>query len=332
MKSKLYFSIALSILLSVGLVNAEPIENCLNNESQTTVKELKSIDNLSGNFNNKIEIVFSDIDGTLMPFNKNAPKMTLPESLNEATAKLKQAGIPLVLVTGRPGSIARSISNKIGNTNSYVVGFHGAQIVDPHGNLIYKNIISDKDVKKIARRLNYFNKINNQNSKILIFTDETIFTLEKFHIPYLLEKVTVVKSIKNVTPRNGTFKVEIYEPDSKKLELVQADLKNALPEYRVDIVSDYFIDIYSKEASKGAAIKFLSDILKVDLKNAAAFGDAENDISMLTLIKTSCGLPIAVGNAMDSVKSTASYVTTPSANDGFAIAIDKILLNNEALK
>jgi len=71
--------------------------------------------------------------------------------------------------------------------------------------------------------------------------------------------------------------------------------------------------------------------LGYDLKNAAALGDAENDISMLKLVRESGGVAIAVGNAFDSVKETANYVTLPVTEDGWSKAVNKIIENNKLL-
>ena len=58
-----------------------------------------------------------------------------------------------------------------------------------------------------------------------------------------------------------------------------------------------------------------------------AFGDAENDIPMLK----EAGIGVAMGNAMETAKETASYVTDTNENNGIGKAIDLILAGKEDL-
>ena len=52
--------------------------------------------------------------------------------------------------------------------------------------------------------------------------------------------------------------------------------------------------------------------LGIDASEAIAFGDGENDLSMFSAVGTS----VAMGNAQDTVKAAATYVTTAVDDDG----------------
>ena len=54
-----------------------------------------------------------------------------------------------------------------------------------------------------------------------------------------------------------------------------------------------------------------------------AFGDGENDISMLE----AAGIGVAMGNAEDSVKEAADLVTLENDRDGVAYAIETQVLD-----
>lgn len=54
-------------------------------------------------------------------------------------------------------------------------------------------------------------------------------------------------------------------------------------------------------------------------------GDNENDLSMIKC----AGIGIAMGNAEDSIKQIADYVTDTNNNSGVAKAIDKFIFNEE---
>lgn len=292
----------------------------------------QSIDNLVGHYNNKIKFIFSDIDGTIIPLDKKVSKRTISENTKISVQKLKQAHIPLILVTGRSYKEAKNVATEMGNENNYIITFQGAQIINPNGKIIYRDDIKNKDFKKIIKNLESFNKLYNQNSKPYFVLDGEYYSMEKTNFPYLWQKMKVIKSIDELKPNAQPSKIEIYESNPKKIKLLQAYFKKLFPDYHVNVAADCYCCITSKTATKGVAIKKLAGILNINLQNSAALGDAENDISMLNLIRTNRGVAIAVGNAMNNVKSNANFITSPVDNDGFANAVNKILLNNSALK
>src|SRR6202042_1824063 len=55
--------------------------------------------------------------------------------------------------------------------------------------------------------------------------------------------------------------------------------------------------------------------------NCVGVGDAENDLAFLDV----CGLPVAVANALPSVKQRAAIVTTGTRGAGVAELIDQLL-------
>ena len=54
-----------------------------------------------------------------------------------------------------------------------------------------------------------------------------------------------------------------------------------------------------------------------------AFGDAENDCSMLRF----AGWSFAMGNACDACRAAAKYQTASNAEDGLAQAVEKYVLH-----
>lgn len=339
MRSEKNYILNLAIILALfaGSVstNAEAVKDVKSYSPPTVISSTQSfpsIDNMVGHFDHKITIVFSDIDGTLLPLNKTGPRGQVPESVKSGAQKLRQAQIPLILATGRAASEGRQIAKNMGNEKTYIIGQQGAEILDPNGKLIYEDNISNKDSKKIFKAIASFNKSHHKNLKVFFFEHGKLYSFEKVNLPYILDEVTVLKSV-NELPKNFTLnKIGIYDTNTEDLRLIQASLKKEFPNYHIDISADCYCDISTATSTKGNGIKKLSDILGIDLKHAAVLGDAENDISMLKLVKTNGGLAIAVGNAMGSVKESANYVTSPVTEGGFAKAVDIILENNTLIR
>ena len=53
------------------------------------------------------------------------------------------------------------------------------------------------------------------------------------------------------------------------------------------------------------------------------FGDGENDMTMIRM----AGIGVAMGNAVEALKTEADYVTVTNAEDGVADAIEKLVLS-----
>lgn len=326
-----FLCLATALILFLNLIpaNADAIKNFSCPQTVISASSPKSIDNLAGHFDNKIKIIFSDIDGTLIPFGQEGK---IPESVNYGIKKLKQVQIPLILATGRSYWEAKQIADKMGNDRAYIITLQGAEVLNPNGSVIYQDNIKNKDFKKILKEIESFNNSHKQNSKFLFFVNGKPYSTEGTDFPYIFQSITTIKSINDLGSNFTSNQIKLYNPNNENLKSIQAHLKKNFPNYNINMVSDCYCEITSPTATKGNAAKKLAKILGVDLKNSAAFGDSENDISMLKQVKISEGLAVAVGNAMEPVKYNANFITSTVNENGFAKAVDKILINNACLK
>ena len=84
------------------------------------------------------------------------------------------------------------------------------------------------------------------------------------------------------------------------------------------------LDIYSKLATKGNAVKQLSEYLKINQKQIIAFGDDDNDLEMLTFV----GCPVAMKNGNDNIKKIAKGITNfTNDEDGVSIFLQNLIEN-----
>ena len=78
-----------------------------------------------------------------------------------------------------------------------------------------------------------------------------------------------------------------------------------------------FTDITAKGADKGEGILALAAHLGLNPQSTIAFGDGGNDTSMIQ----AAGIGVAMGNALETLKSEADYVTTSVDEDGVLNAL-----------
>ena len=78
-------------------------------------------------------------------------------------------------------------------------------------------------------------------------------------------------------------------------------------------------EITKKAFTKGTAVRYLSDFLKIPIEDTIGIGDSENDLDMLR----AAGVGIAMGNSLDYVKDAADDVTGSVEEDGVYHAFQK---------
>ena len=81
------------------------------------------------------------------------------------------------------------------------------------------------------------------------------------------------------------------------------------------------LEVLPPGASKGEGVQVLLDHLHTSPDNVVAFGDGENDLEMLSLVR----LGIAVGNAKPVLKGVADALTASNDEDGVAHVLNMLL-------
>lgn len=124
-----------------------------------------------------------------------------------------------------------------------------------------------------------------------------------------LEHVEIIKGIANA--------------ESDDLDNVQANVPTSISDKMSVIRSTANnLEFINKDASKGNALEALAKALNVDIKNTMAIGDQENDYSMIER----AGLGVAMGNAIEKIKTIADIETATNNDSGVARALEEYVL------
>jgi hydroxymethylpyrimidine pyrophosphatase-like HAD family hydrolase len=76
----------------------------------------------------------------------------------------------------------------------------------------------------------------------------------------------------------------------------------------------HYVEVGGLEGTKSSALEFLCNLWGIDPERTLAFGDADNDIDMLSFV----GLGVAVGGMNEAVRAVADAVAPPVDEDGVA--------------
>ena len=122
----------------------------------------------------------------------------------------------------------------------------------------------------------------------------------------------------NIFNRRDIFKITLVAEHARIDDLCR-EISRQLPnDYKATITGGNYIDIQRSEINKGYALNEIARQLNLSPTGIAAIGDQQNDISMFAV----AGFGIAMGNAPDSVKHQARYVTTTNDDEGIVCALE----------
>ncbi|WP_297207061.1 Cof-type HAD-IIB family hydrolase [uncultured Brachyspira sp.] len=251
---------------------------------------------------NKIKLIATDLDGTLLNSNKEISDYN-KKILFEL---MYNHNVELILSSGRPFEGLKSYKELL-KINNYSIIFNGASIVDNNENIVYRKTL-DENISKTIIELS-----KDYNVCIHVYDNgKYIVSKENFYIK------SYVQIEKTVNVLYGLNNVSDYRFD-KMLILGEREILNELKQKidsKMDINSCFsgekFLEIISKEANKGNALKWICENKGISIENAAAFGDNFNDIEMIEY----AGIGVAMGNAEENVKQKANYIALSNDEDG----------------
>ncbi len=74
----------------------------------------------------------------------------------------------------------------------------------------------------MLKDIEVFNQLYNQHTSVYFIIDGNCYSFDKTKFPYMWKNMTVLKSFNELKPNVAPDKIEIYEPNTKKLKLIQA--------------------------------------------------------------------------------------------------------------
>jgi Cof subfamily protein (haloacid dehalogenase superfamily) len=260
-----------------------------------------------------------DIDGTLV--NRYG---TISDADKEALSRAREAGLQVVLSTGRGLQATIGIIDEL-SLDSYHISFDGALISHPTtSEEIYVNPIGEELVKRvidIAHRC----RVDLELFTVTHYFAERETWSTSAHRDFFGVNPTIVDFSQVLRERVLKAGVVPTNPEemARALDFCgQLDRRLHLARARTPVYPDIeFINILAPGVSKGNALEKLAARLDVPLNEIIAFGDGTNDVTLLT----TAGLGIAMGNAVDEAKAVADYVTLDVDHSGMAVALEKFL-------
>ena len=265
------------------------------------------------------KIVFIDIDSTL-----NIPDQKVSKRVIECLDNLKEKGILTVINTGR--SLKYAINKSLeAHMSEYIVSSNGTEVYNYKDN----QIIFQRSIPK-SIVLDFY-KFCKDNDLILIFNSFLNRYTNQKDYDYNDDKPIYIEDLQTIIDK-PINQIVIMSKNYHKMLAMPQMIKNKFPSLNIISLSKslflkkpkkdgyYYCDIIYQNTSKGTGIVELLDYLQIDSSNAYAIGDNINDIAMFDVV----GTGIAMGDAVDEVKSSANMITASVKEDGVAQILERL--------
>ncbi|HEX8110458.1 MAG TPA: Cof-type HAD-IIB family hydrolase [Kofleriaceae bacterium] len=262
-----------------------------------------------------ISAVLTDVDGTLVTKDK-----VLTERALGAVKQLRDRGIVFTITSGRPPFGMRMLVEPLGLTTP-MAAFNGGAIVSPDLSVLDERPLPDALLPALV------DMIQAHGLDVFLFRTDDWF-VRSLDAPRVHREASTIQRLPTVVPSfdsvlAGVVKVVGVSDDHPRVAACEAAVQQA---YGAQVSAarsqPYYLDVTNPTANKGVVIERLSHYIAIPLERIAAIGDQPNDVLMFER----AGLSIAMGNASDEVKRRATFVTTSFADEGFANAIEQIVL------
>lgn len=269
----------------------------------------------------KIRLIAIDLDGTLL-----TSKKTLSSYNLAVLRRAVSAGIYITVSSGRRYADALEFSEAIAPGQPIICSNGSMACTHNPFDVVYCECLSKAKLRAVVEVL------EKEKCYYHVYCDDGSVMESRTANPGKKRKLNCYDYAGDVLsgdemPKyvgDGALKVVCFTPDTEKLVRIRAGMEKIGD---LEINSSWWdnLEVLAQGVHKGAALRALAEKLNVPMEETMAFGDNENDLSMLS----AAGLSVAMGNATDAVKEQADYITDTNDEDGVGRAIAKLVFGEE---
>lgn len=262
----------------------------------------------------KIRLLVSDVDGTLVRDDKS-----LPEANRDAILDLAAAGVATTLISARPPSGMTALAATLRLTGP-LAAFNGGTLFYPDGRIRLAHRLETADAAAILRLF------DRSGVALWVYADGAWFVgaLDNPHLPRERLAAAVEPVIRtDFTALDGHIDKIVAVSDDYELLLHLEEQARSMIAGRATIARShpYYLDVTHRLANKGDGIAALAQAFGVELAQVAALGDMANDVPMFAR----AGFSVAMGQAPACVRAAANATAATNEEAGVADALARFV-------
>jgi Cof subfamily protein (haloacid dehalogenase superfamily) len=277
-----------------------------------------------------IRLLALDIDGTLTD-----PNFQVPARNIAALRTAHEAGIEIILATGRRHDYALPIAQELGFP-IWLISSNGALIRSSASETFFTDRLPARTAAELIQYMDEFrghavltfdraaNEPGN-DSLVLESADELNKTVSRWlqvNRPYI-KFVSPLEDALTEDPLQAMYCGRVAAMEVLQKRLNQADFLDKITVMRTqyDHRDLCILDILNRECSKGHALRRWAEERGISREQVMAIGDNHNDLEMLEF----AGVAVVMGNASNELKQNGWIVTGSNEESGVAQAVYEIL-------
>jgi Cof subfamily protein (haloacid dehalogenase superfamily) len=277
-----------------------------------------------------IRLLALDIDGTLTD-----PNFQVPARNIAALRAAHEAGIEIILATGRRHDYALPIAQELGFP-IWLISSNGALIRSSDNETFFTDRMPARTAAELIQYMDEFRRhavltfdrpanVPGNNSLVLESADELNNTVSRWlqvNRPYI-KFVSPLEDALTEDPLQAMYcgRVAVMERLQKRLNQAAFLDKITVMRTQYDHRDLCILDILNRDCSKGHALRRWAEERGLKPEQIMAIGDNHNDLEMLEF----AGVAVVMGNASNELKQNGWMVTGSNEESGVAQAVYDIL-------
>jgi Cof subfamily protein (haloacid dehalogenase superfamily) len=265
----------------------------------------------------KFSLVVSDVDGTLVTTDKRLTPRAVA-----AVARLQERGIPFSICSSRPPFGQRMLIAPLQLALPFG-GYNGGSIVNPDLTPVEQKLLTAEAAADTIAMLE-----EHGITSIWVFTGGE-WLIRDLASDYVDLEIHTIETQPTLVPSfagrlGAVSKIVGASKDHDRIATVVAAGKLSLRSRATVMRSQaYYCDVTPPGIDKGRLVDLLAERVGAPREEIAVLGDMGNDAQMFAR----AGFAIAMGNATPEIKALAQAVTLSNDADGFALAIERHILD-----
>lgn len=317
------------LLLSAALVHARRVPQARTAHGVRMSILVSADGTLASPLVRRPRVIFTDCDGTLL-----APDHRLSARARDALRALTSAGVRVVPATGRArsGTWTDHVLTEPALRNGFPgIYLNGCSQFDEDGReetIVLEPAAARAAVAFGASRRDLTTTVVYVAGEALVEADDALTAkLAAVGDSPMRRVPSLTAALSSDSVASAVAKVLLLCADD---EQTAAALRQAVAPSIAGHAAEltralsWCLEVKPTGVCKATAASALLRRWQVDPADALALGDGENDVSLLKL----CGASVAMGNGCSQAKAAARFLAPSNADDGFATAIEMLVLSS----
>jgi len=261
-----------------------------------------------------IRLIATDMDDTLLD-----AQSSLTERTRAALKRAMDAGVMISLSSGRMPESLIPFAEKIG-ANAPLICFNGALVYDHRTDrTLYSNAIPLEKARAVAKRIEDMGVYLQAYPGKGYFCQRRTVHTERYEASTRVPCQELGVPVSEWMHSDMVKMLAIAEPET--IASIKETLRAEFPGVNFMTSKPRYLEIVADGVDKGQTLKVLGDLLGLERNEIMAFGDGQNDATMVAC----AGWGVAMENACAECKAGAKIIAPRNTEDGVAQVIEAYL-------